>query len=44
MPDLVDAHIAKLGLQPAETRHDTAGLSHDFTATEMPKTDFALCG
>jgi hypothetical protein len=44
LPDLVDAHIAKLGLQPAETRHDTAGLSHDFTATEMPKTDFALCG
>jgi hypothetical protein len=44
MPDLVDAHIAKLGLQPAETRHDMAGLSHDFTATEMPKTAFALCG
>jgi hypothetical protein len=44
MPDLVDAHIAKLGLQPAEMRHDTAGLSHDFTATEMPKTAFALCG
>jgi hypothetical protein len=40
----VDAHIAKLGLQPAETHHDTAGLSHDFTATEMPKTAFALCG
>ena len=44
MPDLVDAHMAKLGLQLAETRHDAAGLSHDFTATEMPKTDFALCG
>jgi hypothetical protein len=44
MPDLVEAHIAKLGLQPAETRHDTAGLSHDFTTAEMPKTGFALCG
>jgi hypothetical protein len=44
MPDLVDAHIAKLGLQPAQTHHDTAGLSHDLTATEMPKTAFALCG
>ncbi len=43
MPDLVDAHIAKLSLQPAETRHDTADFSHDFTTTEMPKTAFALC-
>jgi len=44
LPDLVDARIAKLGLQPAETRHDTAGLSHDVITTEMPKTAFALCG
>ena len=44
LPDLVDARIGKLGLQPAETRHDTAGLSHDFTTTETPKTAFALCG
>ena len=44
LPDLVDARIAKLGLQPAETRQDTTGLSHDFTKTEMPKTAFALCG
>jgi hypothetical protein len=43
LPDLVDARIGKLGLQPDETRHDTAGLSHDFTMTEMPKTAFALC-
>ena len=33
LPDLVDARIAQLGLQPA-----------DFTTTEMPKTAFALCG
>jgi hypothetical protein len=44
LPDLVDARIGKLGLQPAETRHDTAALSHDFTTTEMPETAFALCG
>jgi|ERR1700741_791812 hypothetical protein len=44
LPDLVDARIGKLGLQPAETRHDTAGLSPEFTTTEMPKTAFALCG
>jgi hypothetical protein len=29
LPDLVDARIGKLGLQPAETRHDTARLSPD---------------
>jgi hypothetical protein len=44
LPDLVEARIGKLGLQPAETRHDTAGLSHDFAATDMPKSAFALCG
>jgi hypothetical protein len=44
LPDLVDAHIGNLGLQPDETRHDTAGLSHDFTTTEVLKTAFALCG
>ena len=44
LPDLVDARVGKLGLQPAQTRHDMAGRSHDFTTTEMPKTAFALCG
>ena len=44
LPDLVDAHIGKLGLRPDEARHATAGLSHDFTKTEMRKIAFALCG
>jgi hypothetical protein len=44
LSDLVDERMGKLGLRPAETRQDTAGLSHDFTTTEMPKTAFALCG
>jgi hypothetical protein len=44
LPDLVDARIGKLGLQPDETRHETAGLSPEFTTTEMPQTAFALCG
>jgi hypothetical protein len=44
LPDLVDARIGNLGLQPDETRHDTAGLSHDFTTTKVLKTAFALCG
>jgi hypothetical protein len=44
LPDLVDARIGKLGLQPDETRHDTAGLSPEFTTSEMPKAAFAFCG
>jgi hypothetical protein len=44
LPDLVDARIRQLGLQPAEARHDTVGLSHDSPTTELPKTAFALCG
>jgi hypothetical protein len=44
LPDLVDAGIGKLGLQPDQKRHDTAGRSPEFTTTEMPKTAFALCG
>ena len=44
LPDLVDARIGKLGLQPAQTHHNTAGGSHDFTTTGMTKTAFALCG
>ena len=44
LPDLVDARIRKLGLQPHETRHGAAALSPKFTTTEMPKIAFALCG
>ena len=44
LPDLVDAGLGKLGLQPDETRHGRAGLSPEFITTEMPKTAFALCG
>jgi hypothetical protein len=29
LPDLVDARIGKLGLQPDEARHDAVGLSPD---------------
>ena len=43
-PDLVDAHFAELGLQPAETRRDTAYPSRDFGKARMPKTVFALGG
>jgi hypothetical protein len=34
LPDLVEAHIAKLDLQPAETKHDDVLVPHRFL--EMP--------
>jgi hypothetical protein len=44
LPDLVDARIRQLGLQPAEARRDTFRVSHDSPTTKMPKTGFALSG
>jgi hypothetical protein len=40
LPDLVEAHIAKLDLQPAETRHDDVLVPHRFL--EMPTYQPAL--
>jgi hypothetical protein len=34
LPDLVEEHVAKLGLQPAETKHDEPRVPHRFL--EMP--------
>ena|SRR6266567_956936 len=34
LPDLVEAHIAKLGLQPADMRHDNVLAPHVFTEIE----------
>ena len=42
LPDLVEAHIAKLNLQPAETRHE-AFAPQDFTETDNCEPAFALC-
>ena len=44
LPDLVEAHVAKLGLQPAETKHDDVRVPHPFL--EMPTYEPALsvCG
>jgi hypothetical protein len=44
LPDLVDARIGELGFQADKVRHATAGISHDFTTTEMRKIAFAVCG
>jgi hypothetical protein len=40
LPDLVEAHIAKLDLQPAETKHDDVLAPHRFL--EMPTYQPAL--
>jgi len=43
LPDLVEAHIAKLNLQPAETRHEETFAPEDFTETDNCEPAFALC-
>jgi len=43
LPDLVEAHIAKLNLQPAETRHEETFAPQDFTETDNCEPAFALC-
>jgi hypothetical protein len=43
-PDLVEAHVARLNLQPATTRHDNVLVPHDFTKVDDHRPAFALCG
>jgi hypothetical protein len=43
LPDLVETHIAKLNLHPAETRHEHLFARHDFGEIENCEPDFALC-
>jgi hypothetical protein len=40
LPDLVEAHVAKLGLQPAAKKHDEVRVPHRFP--EMPSYQPAL--
>jgi hypothetical protein len=42
LPDLVEAHIEKLDLQPADTRHDDLFVPHHFLQIHQPA--FAFCG
>jgi hypothetical protein len=44
LPDLVEAHIAKLNLQPAETKHDDVLASRRFTESLTYQPALALCG
>jgi hypothetical protein len=44
LPDLVEAHIAKLNLRPAETRHEDVFASHQFHKIDNYEPVLALCG
>ena len=44
LPDLVEAHVAKLDLQPAETKHDDVLVPHRFLETPTYQPALALCG
>jgi hypothetical protein len=41
LPDLVEAHIATLGLQPADTRHDNVLAPHGFAEIRNHQPAFA---
>jgi hypothetical protein len=44
LPDMVEMHIARLNLEPAETSHDDVSVSHRFPAIPLFQPAFALCG
>src|SRR5437588_8679979 len=44
LPDLVEAHVAKLNLRPAETKHESVFAPHLLNEIETEEPAFALCG
>jgi hypothetical protein len=44
LPDLVEAHIEKLNLQLADTRHDDLLVPHHSSEIDNYQPAFALCG
>jgi hypothetical protein len=44
LPDLVEAHIEKLNLQPAETKHDEIFAPSHFNEIPVYQPAHALCG
>jgi len=44
LPDLVEAHVEKLNLQPADTRHDDLRVPHHFPKIDHHQPAFAVCG
>jgi hypothetical protein len=43
LPDLVEAHVAKLNLRPVETKHEDVFASHSFSYAESSEPVYA-CG
>src|SRR2546430_17348280 len=43
LPDLVEAHIERLNLQPAETRHEDVFAPHRFNHQRAYEPAMALC-
>jgi hypothetical protein len=44
LPDLVEAHITKLNLQPPATKHEEVFAPRHFDDVTAPQPSFALCG
>jgi hypothetical protein len=44
LPDLVEAHVDKLGLPPAETKHNDLLAPHRFLEIPTYQPSLALCG
>jgi hypothetical protein len=44
LPDLVEAHVAKLNLRPADTRHEDVLAPHRFHHERAYEPAMALCG
>jgi hypothetical protein len=44
LPDMVEAHLASLNLQPVGTRHGDVFAPHGFNGIEVRQSAFALCG
>jgi hypothetical protein len=44
LPDLVEAHVARLNLRPAETKHADGFATHGHDRFQNQQPIFALCG
>ena len=44
IPDLVEEHVAKIGLQPAQTKHDDVLVPDPFLENPTYQPALALCG
>ena len=44
LPDLVEAHVEKLNLEPADTRHEDLLVPHHSPEVDNYQPAFALCG